>query len=277
MPVEQMNCMNSQNPHASCKAKVRRLESALAEEISRRRRVVSDATHELATALQGISATLETLEISSEAAPQKRQLERAMRFFEVAKTKLKSLRYYAVRGEASLKVEPRQFSPADVITDIILAFEDEAAANRQRLFFRDETTRISVNTDRVRYHQIIANLILNAIRHSGPGNISISAMDTKVDGRAWLVTVVEDNGHGISKEDQKRIFEPYYRGNANSERKSSGAGMGLSIALETARLLGGHIDLESQPGLGTTSTVRLPAELESDGNQPGMARPVQYS
>jgi signal transduction histidine kinase len=260
MPFEQINSITVQNPSASYRAKIRKLERALAEETSRRRRIVSEAANELATALQGISATFEILKISSDAMPLERQLDRAMRFFNVAETKLDCLRHYALRGEASTKVEPQEFFPSDVITDLILAFEDEALRNQQRLSFRDESMCIPVNTDRVLYYQIIANLILNAIRHSGPGTISILAMDTKMDGQPYMITVVEDNGPGISGEDQRRIFEPYYRCNSNADSKGGGAGMGLAIAFEATGLLGGQIDLESELGLGTTFTVRLPAE-----------------
>lgn len=260
MPIEHNQFTGPSHTHASCKARVSKLETALADEISRRRRVVSDATHELANALQGISATLATMKISSDEAAQQDYLDRAMRFFDVAETKLASLRHYALRGEASTRIASERFFPADVIGDILLAFEAEAAANQQRLLFHDAGKRIAIDTDRVRYHQIVSNLMLNAIRHSGPGVISVAIRAEAFHDQACLVTVIEDNGHGIAEDDQKRIFEPYYRGSVIAERRHGGTGMGLAIALETARLLGGRIELESQPGLGTTFTVRLPIE-----------------
>ena len=72
---------------------------------------------------------------------------------------------------------------------------------------------------------------------------------------------VEDSGIGIAKEDQKRIFERFYRVDTSRSRAIGGTGLGLSIVKHLAVLYGGEVSVESTPGVGTTFTVRLPLLL----------------
>jgi signal transduction histidine kinase len=107
-----------------------------------------------------------------------------------------------------------------------------------------------VATDRRRLERILANLIANAIEHGGRG-VTVAAR------RDGGVTVeVSDRGPGIRREDQPHLFDRFYK--ADPSRSSGGSGLGLAIALENARLLGGDIDVLSEPGAGSTFTLRLP-------------------
>ncbi|MEW3559102.1 ATP-binding protein, partial [Enterococcus avium] len=69
---------------------------------------------------------------------------------------------------------------------------------------------------------------------------------------------VTDHGIGISKEDQKRIFERFYRVDKARARHSGGTGLGLAIVKEYSEILGGEVKVESHPRLGSTFTIRLP-------------------
>ena len=73
-----------------------------------------------------------------------------------------------------------------------------------------------------------------------------------------LEITVTDHGIGISKEDQKRIFERFYRVDKARARHSGGTGLGLAIVKEYSEILGGEVKVESHPRLGSTFTIRLP-------------------
>lgn len=107
-------------------------------------------------------------------------------------------------------------------------------------------------TDGRRVERIIMNLIENAQRHgAGATEIAVQRIDGEVEIR------VDDAGPGFDMADRDRLFEPFARGK-DSEKTTSGAGLGLAIALEQAKVLGGAIELEHSPAGGARFTVRLP-------------------
>lgn len=112
--------------------------------------------------------------------------------------------------------------------------------------------------------QILYNLLTNAVKFTPEGGrVTLSA---RSEGR-FVVIEVEDTGIGIAAEDRETIFEKFRQAIQNSKggdvltREHQGTGLGLSIVRELARLLGGEVELDSQPGLGSKFTVRLPLQL----------------
>ena len=113
-----------------------------------------------------------------------------------------------------------------------------------------------VQSDRQKVKQIILNLLINAVKFTPRGTVTLSA---RYDPRAREVAVsVSDTGIGIAAEDQARIFEDFQQADSSPTRTHGGAGLGLSICRRLATMLGGKIQLESAPGAGSTFTVVLP-------------------
>lgn len=109
----------------------------------------------------------------------------------------------------------------------------------------------------------LRNLIDNAIRYSGPG----TTVGVGIRQRDGLVQVsVTDQGPGISPDEQERIFERFYRVDAARSRQTGGTGLGLSIVKHVVANHGGEVTVWSQPGQGSTFTVRLP--ILEDGQPP---------
>jgi signal transduction histidine kinase len=113
-----------------------------------------------------------------------------------------------------------------------------------------------VETDPLRARQILVNLLVNAIKFTPRGG-SIGIEARQADERS-LDLVVWDNGIGIPLAEQDRIFEPFYQAGGALRAGSDGAGLGLAISRQLARLMGGDIFLASEPGNGSRFTVRLP-------------------
>ena len=110
--------------------------------------------------------------------------------------------------------------------------------------------------------ELATNLCDNAIRYNRPGGHVQLSCGTDADGCPWLC--VEDNGIGIPKESQTRVFERFYRVDKSRSKATGGTGLGLAIVKHIAMLHGARIDLKSQVGTGTTIRVTFPAPAASD-------------
>ena len=112
---------------------------------------------------------------------------------------------------------------------------------------------IPVRLDASLLRKILMNLLSNALKYSGE-NV-VTTVRAGCQGQELTITV-EDQGVGISKEDQAHLFEQFFR--APSVIAVAGTGLGLYIITKYLELMGGTIDLQSAPGQGTTVTITLP-------------------
>jgi signal transduction histidine kinase len=140
---------------------------------------------------------------------------------------------------------------------------EEAATHFRRMFDPDEVdlavdldTSAPVEHDARALKSIVLNLLVNAYKYTGDAKtIRLAARDESDE----VVLTVEDNGPGIPRRQQKKIFEPFHR--ADSSR--SGAGLGLAIVRHQVEAHGGSIGVDSVKDEGTTFTVRLPVAEEA--------------
>lgn len=114
-----------------------------------------------------------------------------------------------------------------------------------------------VRVDPLRLDQVIGNLVSNAIKFTPSGGV-VKVEAGENDDHIWVR--ISDSGPGIPPDSQKKIFEPFVRGGQGG-RFPEGMGLGLSIARELVEAHGGRLELESEPGLGSRFTVRLPRQL----------------
>ncbi|MDP8221079.1 MAG: ATP-binding protein, partial [Candidatus Stygibacter frigidus] len=111
-------------------------------------------------------------------------------------------------------------------------------------------------TDEIRLHQIIQNLVGNAVKFTEKGFVKISA---KVEGD-YLQIVIEDTGIGIERDKLPHIFEEFRQLDGSTSRQYEGTGLGLAIAGKLIKLLHGDIEVMSEPGKGSTFRVLLPLQ-----------------
>lgn len=116
-----------------------------------------------------------------------------------------------------------------------------------------------LRTDESKVSQVLRNLISNAIKYTNAGEVRISA---RLDEPGWVCFGVTDTGVGIALADQDRIFEEFTQVEGVHQAGKRGTGLGLPLSRKLAQLLGGTLSVESQPGVGSTFSLRIPAVYE---------------
>lgn len=138
-----------------------------------------------------------------------------------------------------------------------------------------------VSIDALMLNQIISNLLSNAIKFTEQGRVQLLLRElpgTNNTGYGRFSIEVSDCGAGLSTEQQKRIFEPFVQANP-SEDRTKGTGLGLSICVSLAKLLGAHLSVSSQPGVGSRFTLMFEApliDIAQDGVQIKAKMPLTY-
>jgi signal transduction histidine kinase len=157
--------------------------------------------------------------------------------------------------EGRFIVEAQQVDLAETVYEVVeqLSHELEASECKVKLRLADN---VLGHWDRLRIEQVMINLISNATKYAAGKPIEI---EVRQDGDEAVLSV-RDQGMGIAKEDQKRIFERFER--AVPIKNYGGLGLGLYITREIVQLHQGSISVESSPGKGATFTVRLPLNRE---------------
>jgi PAS domain S-box-containing protein len=129
------------------------------------------------------------------------------------------------------------------------------------LYFEPNETTVTLSADRTKIEQVIKNLISNAIKYSPPETSIV--ISYKIFPKEMLFTVA-DQGYGISKDQQKRIFERYYRIESELSRTTAGFGIGLYFCLEMINMHHGQLSVESNLDCGSTFTFTLPISVKND-------------
>jgi signal transduction histidine kinase len=112
--------------------------------------------------------------------------------------------------------------------------------------------------DLTKVRQMLLNLLSNASKFTSDGRIDLEVAREQNGGDEALVFRVRDTGIGMTPEQQDRVFEAFSQAEASTSRKFGGTGLGLAISKRFCEMMGGGIALESEPGKGSTFTIRLP-------------------
>ena len=146
----------------------------------------------------------------------------------------------------------------ELIDEILLKLEFAYKEKNQKIKFNIEETIPELVIDKDGIEQVILNIISNAIKYTennGEVSINVNSFDENI------IIKIKDNGLGIPEDDQRRIFERFYRVEKGRSRDMGGTGLGLSIAKQIVEAHGGEISLNSLIGEGTTIEIMLPQVL----------------
>lgn len=156
-------------------------------------------------------------------------------------------------GRIHLKIQPLDMS--DLIAGAVDTFQAVSDQSGHKLLPKAPRDLPKVAGDRDRVGQVLMNFISNAIKYSPEGgSVTVKA---KQDGDMAIVAIT-DQGIGIAKEDQAKLFTKFYRVDSSLTREIGGTGLGLSICKSIIELLGGKVGVKSTPGKGSTFWFSLP-------------------
>ena len=160
-------------------------------------------------------------------------------------------------GKAHLNLN--EASPVQIVAELAELVRPQFDA--KRLSFRTETAAdlpAAIYTDVDKLRQILKNFLANAAKFTEKGEVVLSATVRSDLDRPSLRFAVRDTGIGIARSQQQLIFEPFRQADGSTSRRFGGTGLGLSISRELTALLDGRIELESEPGHGSTFAVTIP-------------------
>ncbi|MEO5971024.1 MAG: ATP-binding protein, partial [Bdellovibrionia bacterium] len=160
------------------------------------------------------------------------------------------------------RIDPQleEFDLPSLVTELIDSLLELAQEKQLELKVHSTSKALPpIKSDRVLVHMVIKNLLANAIKYTNQGSIQIFTTFERGEYRV----AVEDTGPGIALEQQGRIFEPFERIGSLREKREPGFGLGLAIAKETARILGGRIELSSEVGKGSIFVAIFPSTFSS--------------
>jgi signal transduction histidine kinase/CheY-like chemotaxis protein len=170
-----------------------------------------------------------------------------------------------------LEVRPEAVSLGRLLDDLTNTFAPMAKERGLELAARVEPDApTTIHTDPMRLHQVLKNLVANALKFTERGGVSVTA--GRCDHGGVRLTV-KDTGVGIAPENHALVFEAFRQADGNTTRRYGGTGLGLSISRDLTHLLGGTIELESAPGRGSTFTVFLPERIDRTESTPTVAPP----
>ena len=157
---------------------------------------------------------------------------------------------------ADVVMEVTSVDPAALLHALGQDYEPEAATKKLKLTVSSAKDVKPLFTSELYLHEILQNFITNAIKYTKTGSIVVHVRNNK-NGDA--VFSVADTGIGLSKADQKRVFDKFFRSEDFRTRESSGTGLGLYVTSKLAHKLGASISLESVLNKGTTFTITVPS------------------
>ncbi|MGB5441292.1 MAG: response regulator [Gammaproteobacteria bacterium] len=135
----------------------------------------------------------------------------------------------------------------------------------------DASAPATIITDSEKLRQILINFLSNAVKFTEHGSVIVRLQSGRArEGKLWPVTIsVTDTGIGIPAGKVETVFEAFKQADGSTSRRFGGTGLGLTISRELAHLMGGEIELQSEPGSGSTFTLMLPMEMPEMAEQSG--------
>ncbi len=226
-----------------------------AEEAARTKsQFLANMSHEIRTPMYGVIGMLDLLREGSLTPSQGEQVETAYRSAELLLSIIDSILDFSRIEAGELHLEHIDFDVGQAVENVCALLAERAHRKRLELTcFVAAETPDKVRGDPTRLHQVLINLIGNAIKFTGRGEVGVSVkVEDQQQDHVHLRFEVHDTGIGISPEAQARLFRPFSQADGSTSRRHGGTGLGLAISKQLVELMGGEIVLDSLPNQGST-------------------------
>jgi GAF domain-containing protein len=236
----------------------------LAEASQHKSQFLANMSHELRTPLNAIIGVSEMLREDAESLnqdlePLDRVLGAGRHLLALINDILDLSKIEAGRMELHLETFP--LTP--LIEDVAKTIEPMATKNGNRIVIECPADLGTIHADQTRFRQSLLNLASNANKFTEKGTISIAAHQAQKNDRDWITLAVTDTGIGMTPEQMGKLFQEFSQADASTTRKYGGTGLGLVISRRFCQMMGGDITVQSEPGRGSTFTIRLPSIVEA--------------
>ncbi|HGW5418409.1 ATP-binding protein [Pseudomonas aeruginosa] len=215
-------------------------------------------SHEIRTPLYGVLGTLELLGLTKLSAQQQEYLQTIQHSSSSLLQLISDILDVSKIESGQMPLDLAEFSPFDLIEEVMRTYSAAAGAKGLQFYSCiDPKTPEKMIGDVTRVRQILGNLISNAIKFTDMGRVALRLRCSfEEDSQVHTVWQVSDTGEGIPRDQQARLFEPFYQV-LSGQCTLSGTGLGLSICSRLSELMDGRIDVVSDVGLGSSFTLRL--------------------
>ncbi|HEV8268588.1 MAG TPA: MASE1 domain-containing protein [Thermoanaerobaculia bacterium] len=241
---------------------------AAAEESNQAKGILlANMGHELRTPLNHIIGYAELLEEEAPEAGAPSLVPDIRRVHVAAKELLSILQHIlelANVGTRKIEMDASTFSLESVVRAAEKAARPHAESRGNTLAVRIHGSPGDVTSDATKLREVLESLLDNACKFTEKGSVTVDVAKERVEGREWLSLAVADTGIGMSEEEIKKLFRAFSQLESGPRRRFRGVGLGLALSRRFCQMMGGDIFVESEPGRGSTFTVRLPAEWRGE-------------
>ncbi|MFN6564935.1 MAG: ATP-binding protein [Nostoc sp. ChiSLP01] len=162
---------------------------------------------------------------------------------------------------------PETFEIATLIHNVVLTVKPTIEKNANVLEVNFDEQLGTMYADQTRMRQVLLNLLSNAGKFTTNGKVTLTVKREKDDFRleaplGSITFTVTDTGIGMSYRQQQQLFQPFTQGDTSTTKRYGGTGLGLAISRHFCQMMGGEIIVHSQPGVGSTFTIRLPMTVQ---------------
>ena len=240
------------------------LRQALQAEITKKIEYTRGLVHELKTPITPIIAATELLLEEIREPPLDSLVKSISRSAANLNRRIDELLDMARSEVAMLRINPESFNITTLLREVVSEMTPLALRSSQSLVLEIPPSLPTLEADKDRIRQVLLNLLNNAVKFTpAGGKITLSAQQVGSN----LITTVSDTGPGITEEQQKHLFEPYYQ-IKDARQQLSGLGLGLSLAKSLVELHGGRIWVESVKNMGSSFSFSLPL-ISANGKEAG--------
>jgi signal transduction histidine kinase len=236
----------------------------LAEASQHKSQFLANMSHELRTPLNAIIGVTEMLREDAESLnqdlePLDRVVGAGRHLLALINDILDLSKIEAGRMELHLET----FRLVPVINDVAKTIEPLATKNGNRLVIDCPADLGTIHADQTRFRQSLLNLTSNANKFTEKGTVTITAQQRDESSRDWITLAVTDTGIGMTPEQMGKLFQEFSQASSSTASNYGGTGLGLAISRRLCQMMGGDITVESEPGHGSTFTIRLPRVVEA--------------
>lgn len=229
---------------------------------------LAKVSHEVRTPLNGVLGLLQTLETSALSGEQREHIRIAYESGQSLLAVLNGILDFSRVEAGEMTLQRAPFDVRREIETVVALFRELAHDKGLALEATLELGALRhARGDATRLRQILSNLIANAIKFTDRGAVSVRASTApSASDQVLLVVAITDTGIGIDPAQCERIFEPFVQGDDSITRRFGGTGLGLTIARQLARALGGELTVASTLGQGATFTLTMPLDPIAAGD-----------